>query len=97
MPKTFKLAFTCVDVVREDEDDLHDMVAHAKDVAFVTFAKYCDWQPVARQLGYEIGRSEGLHINNDYTAHFKQSKWKGEKCYFIEWSRIEHVFLEPKQ
>lgn len=94
MPK-FQLAFTCVDCSMADVDSLHAMMDAAIDITFKTFAKHCDWRALAQQLGYAVGPAKGLlHIKDDYTVHFKRSKWKGKRCYYIDWSRIEHVFLE---
>jgi hypothetical protein len=89
----YRLAFTCVQVQREDENHLHNMIAMASDISFSTFARLCDWTPVARELGYQVGVGNGLRIKDDLYVHFKRSKWNGQRCYFIEWSRIEHVFL----
>lgn len=95
MPK-FELAFTCVDCSMADVPALHAMIESATDITFETFARRCNWRSVAETLGYAVGNAPGLlHINKDYHVRFKRSTWKGARCYFIVWSAIEHVFLEP--
>lgn len=91
----FSLSFTCVQLSPADVPDLHAMCEAAVDIEFSTFARHCNWQPVARELGYTVGPGEGLRIANDYTVRFKRSVWRGQRCYYIDWSRIEHVFLDP--
>lgn len=93
----YQYVFKCTDVAMKDVPDLQEMISAAKDIAWTTFTKNCDWQNVARSLGYVIGREEGLHINQDWHVGFYQSKWRGEKCFYIRWSAIEHVFLLPKE
>lgn len=69
-----------------------DMVDRARDITFETFARNTDWQETVRELGYAIGKSLGLHIQNDYAVSFHSSVYRGKKCYFFTWSAIEYVF-----
>lgn len=87
-----KLIARCVDLSMRDVPDLHAMTEAARSVSFATFAKHCDWQDVARALGYAIGAERGLHMKADYCVSWYRSTWRGKPCYYMDHSRIEHIF-----
>ncbi len=71
------------------------MIEAARGISFETFRKRCDWQAVARQLGYSVGAERGLHLKDDYHVSFHKSVYAGRPCYYLRWSAIEHVFQSP--
>ena len=92
----FQLVTTCVQVPMSQVNDLHDMMDRARPVTVRTFKRHTDWQPVARQLGYAVGRhANGLRIERDYHLGFYRSTWQGKPCYYLDHSRIEHIFVRP--
>jgi hypothetical protein len=73
---------------------LEAMYDAEREVTFKTFSKHVDWKPVAEDLGYIVKAGKrGLRLSRDRAVSFTRSKWKGQRCYAMEWSRIDHVFL----
>lgn len=89
----FSLATRCVD--QKDPHPLFDMYETAREVTYATFARRTDWKMVAKWLGYAVGSKRGLHLRKDYTVRFYRAKWFGQVCYYMDWSRIDHIFLKP--
>ncbi len=88
----FSLATRCVE--QKDPQPLFDMYETAREVTFATFARRTDWKTVAKWLGYAVGSERGLHLRKDYTVSFYRAKWFGQVCYYMDWSRIDHIFLK---
>jgi hypothetical protein len=84
-----------IDCTQSDGPSITAMVASARQIQYRVFARYCDWQPVARKLGYHIGSGKGLLLRRDWHVTYYHSKYKGAECYYMKWSAIEHVFLRP--
>lgn len=91
----FELVARCVDIPMSQVQDLHDMTDRAREVSFATFARHTNWQPVARGFGCAVGHEKGLHLKDDYHVGFYRSLWRGKPCYYIDHSRIEHIFVQP--
>jgi hypothetical protein len=68
------------------------MVNKAREISFTTFAKNCDYQELARSMGYAVGREKGLHLKDDLYVRFYVSEFEGKKVYFINQSAIEWIF-----
>lgn len=86
----FQLITSCIEVPPEQVDDVHAMIASARDIEFSTFARRCDWAQWARDLGYV----KGFHIKDDWHVRYRKSRWLGKPCYFAVWSAIEFIFVE---
>lgn len=86
----------CVEVPPAQVPDLLEMIEKGRSVSFVTFAKHTDWKPLARELGYSVGREAGLKLSQDYHVQYFRSRWQDRRCYFMVWSAIEHIFVAPK-
>lgn len=93
--QTFIFSRTCVDHDRNEVDLLRDMIARARPISWGTFKRRCKWRELAVQLGYAVGRTKDLRIEDDYTVGFYASRYSGRPCYYIRWSSIEYIFLEP--
>lgn len=95
-PTKFQLVTTCVQVPPEEVHHLFEMMERARPVSISTFRRHTDWRPVAKSLGYAVGRhSDGIRMEKDYHLGFYRSTWKGKPCYYMDHSRIEHVFVRP--
>lgn len=79
-----------IDCVSARCDDITTMVDSARDITFATFARRCNWRPIAQLLGY--GRDVRLYLRNDYAVSFHRSTYRGARCYYLRWSAIEYVF-----
>lgn len=76
----------------EVEGDLIEkMLETAHDIEFKQFAKKCEWQTVAQNLGY--GRE--LPIKNDWHVSYKSGKYGGYQCYVLCHSECDFIFLQP--
>ncbi|MBG6082986.1 hypothetical protein [Rubrivivax gelatinosus] len=95
-PTKFEFLTTCVEVPTEQVDHLFQMMEMARAVSVSTFRRHTNWKPVARSLGYAVGRhAKGLRMEQDYHLGFYRSTWKGAPCYYLDHSRIEHIFVQP--
>jgi hypothetical protein len=96
--KEKRVLFTrCCDGVATSEE-LHDMYAKEREVSVRTFAKHVDLRTVAESLGYAYGRhASGLRISKDWAVRFYKSVFRGEPCYYMDWSCIDHVYLHQDQ
>ena len=83
------------DCVHSDGDSIDEMNRAARDVSLATLAKHCegvlDW---AREVGYDglYSSRSGLALGKDFAVSFCKSTYRGVPCYFIRWSRIEHIW-----
>ena len=79
-------------------DELHDMYDREREISYRTFARHVDAAEVAALLGYAHGRhAEGLRLSDDRCVRFYRSTFKGEPCYYMDWSSIDHIYLFPEQ
>lgn len=93
MGNKFHFVTNCVS---SDGESIGAMVDQAQDITYRTFAKHCDWQPIARELGYAVGPSPELHMKDDWHIGYYRSKYRGKPCYFFKWSAIEYVFVQTR-
>ena len=87
--KPFKYSFNCVGISQNEVCHLHKMIDEAKDIAWETFAKVCDYVDIESKV---IGNN-GIKLKNDWAVSFHSSTYKGKKCYYFRHSSIEYVFL----
>ena len=70
------------------------MVDEAIDITLCTFRKHCvGFAEIATQLGYAQDSRKGLTIAQDWHVSYHRSKYNGERCYFLQWSGIEYIWL----
>jgi len=87
----------CCDGIARSEE-LNDMYDKQRQITFRTFSKHVNMKPIIQELGYAYGaHAEGLRIAKDYAVRFYKSVFKGEPCYYMDWSAIDHIFLLPEQ
>jgi len=80
------LLSVCVEAKGED---IEAMTEKAREISCKTFSRHCDTEELERSLGY----GAWLRMANDYAVSFYKSKYCGKPCYYLDHSRIEHVFL----
>jgi hypothetical protein len=67
------------------------------EVTGETFFRHVSMREVASMLGYAYGRwGKGLRVLKDYHIRFYRSTWRGVPCFHLDWSAIDHVFVEGK-
>ena len=85
----------CVNWPSNELEDLEALVDEARPITFRTLKRHVSARQLAdllKGLGYAANRHEGLTIETDYAVGFYKSKLKGNPAYYIQHSRIEHVF-----
>jgi hypothetical protein len=75
------------------------MVDNSIEITWETFIKHVMWTEIRDHFDYyswKSGRGFGLHIKDDYAVSFKRGKLGDKKCYFIQHSGIEYMWLEKE-
>ena len=78
-------------------DELHEMTGQGREISYATFIKHADVSEFIEQHGYARNCKKGLTLQKDWAVRFHRSKFKGQVCYYMDWSAIEHIFLYPNQ
>lgn len=81
--------------VSSDGYDISDMVDDAIPVTLNTIRKYCsDLREWEQGMGYSTGNQrDGLKLKDDWAVSYYRSKFRGQRCYYIEHSHIEYVWF----
>ena len=64
----------------------------AESITFRTFAFWCEWQEVAKNLGY----SRDLPMGKDWSVSYSKSTYGGLRCYILHHSECDFIFLRPE-
>ena len=80
--------------------DFEELYGNDREVTYVTFAKHVDIPAISERLGYHYGPSKSgknghLRIRDDYCIRFYTSVFHGRRCWHMDWSSIDHIFLKP--
>lgn len=87
--KHFRYYTNCISC--GDSDAINEMKDGAKQVTLSTIRRHCsDFNELVSILGY----NKKFPISKDYHVSFWKSKYKDKCCYYLEWSRIEYIFIE---
>ena len=91
--KKFVFETTCVNSTAEA---IGAMVEQSKSVVYRTMVKHChgltDWW--AQGMGYFTNKRQGLTLKDDWAVSFYKSRYKGAPCYYVQHSRIEHIWVK---
>ena len=91
----FQYLHSCVE---SDSQSIDDMLDRAIEVTYQTIRRRCagflDW---ACSLGYDRSRAHGLTIRDDWHVGYFKSVYRGQQCYFVQWSGIEYIWVKPHQ
>lgn len=67
----------------------------AVDVTYRTVLRHCEglleW---AQRVGYDV-HGPGIKLKDDWHVSFCKSVYCGRPCYFVRWSAIEHIWVNP--
>lgn len=81
-----------------DAQSIHDMQDAAVEIKHATFRRHCDgleeWE--ADHL-YFWDKRQGLTLKNDWHVSYYKSVYRGRRCYYVEHSRIEHIWVEKEE
>ena len=84
MKKKFHFHTNCVN---STANLINSMVDNAKEIIWETFIKHVDINELKSMFAFTP------HLKDDYAVFFYKSIYNGEKCYFMEHSRIEYIFI----
>jgi hypothetical protein len=93
MAKDFHFLTRCIEA---QADELHDMDDRAIEITYGTFMRHVDRREVEQYLPatYEQDARRGLTLKNDYAVRYYRSVFRGKRCYGIDHSSIDHIFVE---
>lgn len=86
------LKATCVTSCRRYIEEMEDA---AREVSRRTFLKHVDPEDRLKLeciLGYAKHPKHGLTMAADYAVRYYRAKFKGELCYYVDWSSIFYIF-----
>ena len=89
--KPFQYLTSCVN---STANDINKMVDNAIDITYDTFAKYVDVREVSTQFGYELNKSRGLTLKEDWAVSFHKSTYCKHPCYYMRHSSIEYIYVK---
>jgi len=75
-------------------EELEYLYDHDREIKFNAFARHVDIKELSEYLGYAFGRMKGLHLKDDWHVQFFISRFRGKRCYHMDWSSIDHIFGE---
>jgi hypothetical protein len=92
-----ELHVTCVEA---NGEEIAAMIDRSREISFATFKRRCNWVPVAKSMGYQVGprtrqNRTWLRLDEDYHVRFYKSVYQGKPCYYMDHSAIEYVFMKP--
>jgi hypothetical protein len=75
-------------------DELEYLYDHDREIKYSTFARHVDIPFISDYLGYIHGshKQQGLRLKKDWHVRFYSSKFRGKRCYHLDWSQIDHIF-----
>lgn len=75
-------------------EELEYLYAHDREIKFEAFARHVDLRAISECLGYAFGHQKGLHLRKDWHTRYYISRFRGKRCYHLDWSHIDHIFGE---
>lgn len=78
---------------RTHVERLEALSERSRPIRADTFFRHVSRRMVSTLLGYAY-RRKGLTIRKDRCVGYYKSVWRGVPCYYLDWSRIEHIFVE---
>ena len=88
-------ALNCTDV--EDGMEIQEMINRTKKVSWKEFNQHVSIEQIKKALGEETHvwdkKEKGLKIWQDPYVYYYRSEFRGEPCYYLDYSSIEYIFL----
>ncbi|MCW4026890.1 MAG: hypothetical protein NWE76_05360 [Candidatus Bathyarchaeota archaeon] len=74
---------------------IHYINEHAREITYKTFAKNADLEPLRDEDHPAMYR---ISAKDNWAVSFYKSRLpNGNLIYFFDWSRMEHIFVDPDQ
>ena len=93
--KAYRYVTNCVNA---DGDEINRMRDHkaCRTISYAQMRRQCAgllaW---ARNHGYELRKSAGLTLKDDWHVSYHRSVFRNRPCYYLVWSGIEHIWQVP--
>lgn len=90
----YKYAINCV---LSSAKPINEMVNSALEITYNTFMRnvcYDDVKSLFSSYAWGSEKGNGLRLKDDWAVSYYRSKFRGMRCYYIDHSSIEYVFLE---
>jgi hypothetical protein len=80
--------------------DFNELYDTDREITYATFAKHVDIPAISERLCYHYGPAQSgkngrLRIRDDRCISFFTSLFRGQRCWHMDWSAIDHIFLKP--
>ena len=95
-PKNYVYFSNCVHL---NGQDIEEMVDQAIDITWRTFRQYVNLEHLKELYPFNYydwkpGKGDGgLRLKDDWAVSYHRSWFRGVRCYYIQHSGIEYVFL----
>jgi len=94
-PQQYKFYTRCCDQERaitshEKGEAINEMTGRARQITYETLKHNCDG---LADLEASMGYDRHLHLKDDYAVSFWKSTYRGARAFYIDHSRIEHIFV----
>lgn len=70
------------------------MTEGAEELTHAELAEHCDLSSFAHEMGY---CDDGLKLENDYHVSYWKSTYDGKRCYYLDHSRIEYIWIKREE
>ena len=69
---------------------INEMADAARQITYATLKKHCSG---LSELEQSLGYDASLKLEKDWAVSFYKGTYRGARAYYIEHSRIEHIFI----
>ncbi len=95
---SFHFATRCVEC--RNVRALEDMEERAREITYRTFIRRVGTEELRERFpdyNWRKGKSPGLRLKDDYAVRFYKSRFMGKPCYCVDWSSIDHIWIESER
>ncbi len=86
---------SCVNIPRDQVNDLRDMIEAGKTISYSAFVKYVPVQELSEMMPfYSWGHEKGLHLSKDWAVQYERSTFRGQPCVYMTHSAIEYIWIK---
>ena len=85
---TYRYVISCI---HANGEDIREMTAGARQITLATLRRHIEpeeWESFVSALGYD----RSFPIRRDWHVGYFKGRYRGKPCYYVDHSRIEHIF-----
>lgn len=93
----YQYTTNCTEMQGDDVDALIRLKETATEITYAEFMANVDNRQVRELFPNYDWRAQPQHLTlaKDYAVHFHRGSFKRRRCYYIDHSRIEYLFVLP--